>query len=145
MGKTYKDNTLTGVMIMAVLVTKSLNIAKVIVVGVALGLASVHATAANHDTKTYSNITQKMFDNCIRNHKGGGGWSVYSGGNSGELKLYGDKIPDSSKWVADGEYKFDPPKLTYRLTKFSGWVALTPWSEFWAGFDGTMKRCESSR
>jgi hypothetical protein len=120
--------------------TKSLHFTKFIVVGAALGLAVAHPAAATQDTKIYDGITQNMFDNCIKNNRGGGGWSEYSGGNTGSLVVFGDAMP--GKWVADLTYTFDPPKLTYKATKVAFVVS---WDKLWGGFDGTLQRCESSR
>lgn len=120
-------------------VKKSLHFTKFIVVGAALSIAGVQPAAAN-ETRTNNNITQNMFDNCIKNNKGGGGWSVYQGGNTGTLKVYGHAMPGS--WVADLSYTFVPPKLTYKATNVAFVVS---WGALWGGFDGTMQRCESSR
>jgi hypothetical protein len=125
---------------MEIVAKKSLHFTRFIVVGIALSIAGVQPAAAN-DTKTYNNITQNMFDKCIKNHKGGGGWAVYKGGNIGTLKLYGD----TAGHVADGEYNFEPPSLTYRLTDFYGAGHLASWEKYWAGFDGTMARCAKFR
>ena len=87
-------------------------------------------------TRRYRGITQSEFSDCIRDDEGGGGYSRYSGGNTGtaEIKANG------GLWVGTLTYSFNPQNgtLNYRLND-KNW--LVGEGQIWGGINNTVSKC----
>lgn len=96
--------------------------------------------AADKNMKPYDEITQEIFDKCIKTdifeENRSRGRSEYEQGNSGEVIFKTLINTDAGKL----DYMFDPQqeRLEYTLT----WNLPLIEGEIWSGIDYTMKECK---
>jgi hypothetical protein len=97
-----------------------------------MGISSADA----QEYRRYRSITPQSFHNCIKNTKGGGGWTEYTGGNSGEVTIRTDFF---NAGVAKLHYTFVPVQglLTYQLGQ--QWLGTR--QQLCQGFDNTVNKC----
>ena len=104
-----------------------------------LSFASI-STVAAQTTMHYYGITQKMFDGCIKDRKDHQGWTEYKGGNSGEVWIFGNRMPNHNKWAATLGYSFNPTKRQLTYNYKDHWKIFDK-NRIWVGLNETMQIC----
>ncbi len=112
----------------------------VLMLSLMIGSSDVGAKESN----SYTGITQKIFDTCIKpptteGNKTDTGWAEYDDGNTGEVRLKSETILYTSP--AELDFVFEPEKqaLTYKINRKNFGVSE---GKIWEGFDGTMNKCK---
>ena len=117
---------------------------------VMLGIAIAPSSAAAQTAKSYTEITQAMFDNCIKpptanGNKTSEGWAEYNPNdeNEGEVVLKGQVFLLGTVTAAKLDFLYDPAEKVLKYTNLRDLIIGATQAQIWKGFDATMKKCKN--
>ncbi len=119
---------------------------------VTLGIVIASSDVVAQESKSYTGITQAVFDTCIKpvaqnkaiSQEWFGdvtGWAQYDTGNAGEVRLKSDAT--LAREPAELNFLYEPDKnnLTYTIKRQNFGVTQ---GKIWGGFNGTMVKCKGN-